>query len=215
MTRDRVGINELKRRDFMRAGLVFGAGASALAAGYAAVPDAFAPAVYAAKQGGVANDNVLVMIQLAGGNDHLRTVIPLQDPRLHDLRPMLAAATVPTALPLNASFGLNQSMTEIKALWDQGKVAIVEGVGYPNPSFSHFESIRVWETGDPTRRQVEGWLGKTITQNYDSLGHPLTGGAGGTTSVPGALRDLHATVSVIDSYRTFGFQGGSKVETAA
>ena len=63
------GINQLKRRDFLRAGLVFGAGAAGLAAGYAAVPDAFARAVYAAKQVGITNDNVLVMIQLAGGND--------------------------------------------------------------------------------------------------------------------------------------------------
>jgi uncharacterized protein (DUF1501 family) len=215
MSRDQVGINELKRRDFLHAGLVFGTAAGALAAGYAAVPDAFARAVYAAKQEGVKNDNVLVMIQLAGGNDHLRTVIPLQDPRLHDLRPILAAQSVPSALPLNGEFGLNQNMPGIKALWDQGKVAIVEGVGYPNPSFSHFESIRVWETGDPTRRQVEGWLGKTITKNYDSLGHPLTACACGTTNVPGALRDLHATVSVVDNYRTFGFQGGGRVETAA
>jgi len=215
MSRDRVGINELRRRDFLRAGLVFGAGASALAAGYAAVPDAFARAVYAAKLQGVRNDSILVMIQLAGGNDHLRTVIPLQDPRLHDLRPMLAAQSVGTALPLNSTFGLNQSMPGIKALWDQGKVAIVEGVGYPNPSFSHFESIRVWETGDPTRRQVDGWLGRTITKNYDSLGHPLTGCACGTTDVPGTLSDLHATVSVIDSSRTFGFQGGTRVESAA
>jgi uncharacterized protein (DUF1501 family) len=215
MSSDQVGINELKRRDFLRAGLVFGAGASALAAGYAAVPDAFARAVYAAKQANVNNDNVLVMIQLAGGNDHLRTVVPLQDPKLHDLRPILAAQSVPAALPISAAYGLNQNLTGIKALWDQGKVAIVEGVGYPDPSFSHFESIRVWETGDPTRRQVEGWLGKTITKNYDSLGHPLTGCACGTTDVPGALRDLHATVSVIDSSRSFGFQGGSKMEAAA
>jgi len=215
MSKDTVGINELKRRDFLQAGLVFGAAASALAAGYAAVPDAFARAVYAAKKGGVNNDNVLVMIQLAGGNDHLRTVVPLQDPRLHDLRPILAAQSVPAALPLNANFGLNQNMPGIKALWDQGKLAIVEGVGYPKPSFSHFESIRVWETGDPSRRQVEGWLGKTITENYDSQGHPLTGCACGTTNVPGALRDLHATVSVIDNSKAFGFQGGTKVETAA
>jgi len=156
-----------------------------------------------------------VMIQLAGGNDSLRTVIPIADPKLHDLRPILAAASVPAALPLTTSVGLNQNMPGIKALWDQGKVAIVQGVGYPNPSFSHFESIRVWETGDPTMRQVEGWLGRTLTQNYDSMGHPLTACACGTTNVPGTLRDLHATVSVIDNSRTFGFQGGSKVETVA
>ena len=58
---EEIGINQLKRRDFLRAGLVFGAGAAGLAAGYAAVPDAFARAVYAAKQNGMANDNVLVI----------------------------------------------------------------------------------------------------------------------------------------------------------
>ena len=84
-----IGINQLKRRDFLKAGLVFGAGAAGLAAGYAAVPDAFARAVYAAKTNGVTNDHVLVMIQLAGGNDGLRTVIPLSDSKLHDLRPKL------------------------------------------------------------------------------------------------------------------------------
>src|SRR2546430_1716405 len=81
-----IGINQLKRRDFLRAGLVFGAGAAGLAAGYAAVPDAFARAVYAAKQEGITNEKVLVMIQLAGGNDGLRTLVPLADPTLRDLQ---------------------------------------------------------------------------------------------------------------------------------
>jgi len=211
---EEIGINQLKRRDFLRAGLVFGAGATGLAAGYACVPDAFARAVYAAKVNGVVNDRVLVMIQLAGGNDGLRTVIPLQDPRLHDLRPKLAAMSVGQALPIDDRLGLNQNLKGLKSLWDQGKVAIVEGVGYPNPSFSHFESIRVWETGDPTRRQVDGWLGRTLAQSYDSFGHPLTGCACGTTDVPGALRDLQATLTVIDNQRSFGFTGGSEVEAA-
>src|SRR5438874_2696955 len=92
MNSKEIGINQLKRRDFLRAGLVFGAGAAGLAAGYAAVPDAFARAVYAAKQEGITNDNVLVMIQLAGGNDGLRTLVPMADPLLHDLRPGLAGA---------------------------------------------------------------------------------------------------------------------------
>jgi len=211
---EEIGINQLKRRDFLRAGLVFGAGAAGLAAGYAAVPDAFARAVYAAKTNGVANDHVLVMIQLAGGNDGLRTVIPLQDPKLHDLRPKLADMSVGQALPISGDFGLNQNLKGVKSLWDQGKVAIVEGVGYPNPTFSHFESIRIWETGDPTRRQVDGWLGRTLAQAYDSFGHPLTGCACGTTDVPGALRDLQATLTVINNQKQFGFSGGSEVEAA-
>src|SRR5215471_11978884 len=211
---EEIGINQLKRRDFLRAGLVFGAGATGLAAGYAAVPDAFARAVYAAKTNGVQNDRVLVMIQLAGGNDGLRTVIPLTDPSLHDLRPKLAAISVGSALPITADLGLNQNLKGMKSLWDLGKVAIVEGVGYPNPTFSHFESIRIWETGDPTRRQVDGWLGRTLARAYDSFGHPLTGCACGTTDVPGALRDLQATLTVIDNQKTFGFTAGSELEAA-
>ncbi len=209
-----IGINQLKRRDFLRAGLVFGAGAAGLAAGYAAVPDAFARAVYAAKNNGAANDNVLVMIQLAGGNDGLRTLVPLTDPKLHDLRPKLAGPMVSQALPLTTDYGLNHNLGGIKGLWDKGKVAIVQGVGYPNPTFSHFESIRIWETGDPTRRQVDGWLGRTLAKAYDSNGHPLTGCACGATDVPGALRDLQATMTVIQNQKTFGFTGGSEVEAA-
>ncbi|TMC11938.1 MAG: DUF1501 domain-containing protein [Chloroflexi bacterium] len=211
---DRIGINQLERRDFLRAGLLFGAGATGLAAGYAAVPDAFARAVYAAKTNGVTNDRVMVMIQLAGGNDGLRTVVPIQDASLHDLRPRLAAMSVPQALPITADYGLNQNLKGMKSLWDQGKVAIVEGVGYPNPTFSHFESIRIWETGDPTRRQVDGWLGRTLAKAYDSFGHPLTGCACGTTDVPGALRDLQATLTVINNQKTFGFTAGSELEAA-
>jgi len=211
---EQIGINQLKRRDFLKAGLVFGAGAAGLAAGYAAVPDAFARAVYAAKQNGAANDHVLVMIQLAGGNDGLRTVIPLTDPKLHDMRPKLADMSVGQALPISKDLGLNQNLKGVKSLWDQGKVAIVEGVGYPDPTFSHFESIRIWETGDPTRRQVDGWLGRTLASAYDSFGHPLTACACGATDAPGALRDLQATLTVINNQKSFGFTGGSEVEAA-
>src|SRR5437879_12744330 len=146
-----IGINQLKRRDFLKAGLVFGAGASCLAAGYAAVPDAFVRAVFAAKKEGMANDNILVMIQLAGGNDGLRTVVPIADPALHDLRPKLAGPMVSQALPLNSQYGLNHNLAGIKGLWDKGKVAVVHGVRYPNPTFSHFDSLRLWETAHPTR----------------------------------------------------------------
>jgi uncharacterized protein (DUF1501 family) len=200
-------LTRLTRRDFVKNGFVFAAGAAGLAAGYAAVPDVFARAVYAGKKDGVMNDRVLVMIQLAGGADGLQTVIPMNDPNLRTLRPTLSRAA-DTALPLGKSGqGLNRSMRGIKTLYDQGKVAIVQGVGYPKPNFSHFDSIRIWETGDPERKQQEGWLGKTIAANYDSQGHPLVGCACGTSEVPGALRDLQATLSVVNGQNTFRFNG--------
>ncbi len=206
-------LTKLSRRDFLRSGLVFGAGAAGLAAGYAAVPDVFARAIYAGKQENVLNDKVLVMIQLAGGNDGLQTVIPLHDQMYRDLRPQLGKAA-DEALAISSDFGLNKNLKGTKALFDQGKVAIIQGVGYSKPSFSHFDSIRVWETADPDRRQQDGWLGKTIAQNYDSSGHPLVGCACGTTGVPGALRDLEATLTVINSQQSFKFNGGVDMEKA-
>jgi uncharacterized protein (DUF1501 family) len=206
-------LSKLNRRDFLRSGLVFGAGAAGLAAGYAAVPDVFARAVYSAKQDKIVNDKVLVMIQLAGGNDGLQTVIPLNDATYRDLRPQLSKSA-DTALPISKEYGLNANLKGMKSLFDQGKVAIVQGVGYQKPSFSHFDSIRVWETADPDRRQQDGWLGKTIAQNYDSSGHPLVGCACGSTEIPGALRDLEATLTVVNSQQSFKFNGGDDMEKA-
>src|SRR3989441_6287944 len=205
------GANGLTRRDFLRSGLVFGVGAQALASGYAAVPAFLARAVLSAKSAGVQNDRVLVMIQLAGGNDGLQTLIPISSSSYRGLRPQLSAAAQ-KAQPIDKDIALHENLKGIKKLYDAGKVAIVQGVGYPKPSFSHFDSIRVWETADPDRRQQNGWLGQAIVKNYDSLGHPLVGCACGTTSIPGALRDLQATLTVIDDVRTFGFQGGGNVE---
>jgi len=151
------------------------------------------------------------MIQLGGGNDGLQTVIPISSSQYRDFRPQLSAAAA-KAQPINKDVGLHENLKGIKALYDSGKVAIVQGVGYTNPSFSHFDSIRVWETADPARRQQDGWLGSAIAKNYDSAGHPLVGCACGTTNVPGMLRDLQATLTVIDNVKTFGFQGGQNVE---
>src|SRR5687767_6605457 len=102
-------IDKIGRREFLRSGLVFGAGAAGLAAGYAAVPDVFARAMYAAKQEKVINDKVLVMIQLAGGNDGLQTVIPLTDRSYRDLRPQLSRSA-DEALPISSDFGLNKNL---------------------------------------------------------------------------------------------------------
>jgi uncharacterized protein (DUF1501 family) len=205
------GTNGLTRRDFLRQGLVFGVGAPALASGYAAVPDVFARAVLSAKAAGAQNDRVLVMIQLGGGNDGLQTVIPIASSAYRDMRPQLSAAAA-KAQPISKDLALHENLKGVKGLYDAGKVAIVQGVGYLNPSFSHFDSIRVWETADPARRQQDGWLGQTMARNYDSQGHPLIGCACGSTNVPGALRDLEATLTVIDDVKSFSFQGGQNVE---
>src|SRR5256885_17044152 len=128
MSMQNVGIDKISRRDFLRNGLIFGAGARGLAAGYAAVPDVFAKAVYSAKGAGVTNDKVLVMIQLGGGNDGLQTVIPIGDPRYRDLRPTLGKEA-DAAPSIDKDHGLHQNLQGIKSLYDPGQVPIAQGGG--------------------------------------------------------------------------------------
>ena len=108
----------------------------------------------------------LVVIQLAGGNDGFNTVVPYTDSRYYSLRPTLAFRDAELTTSEGAStiisnrFGLHPAMAEIKQLYDEGRVALVLGVGYPNPNLSHFLSMDVWHTADATGSGSRGWLGK-------------------------------------------------------
>jgi uncharacterized protein (DUF1501 family) len=197
----------ITRRDFMVSGLtVAGAGIT--------VPPILAKSVFAATADGVHNDRVLVMLQLGGGNDGLNTVIPYADPAYMATRPTLGI-TADKLLPLNGSVGLNAAMPGIKKLYDAGQVAIVQGVGYDNPTYSHFEGLHVWEHADPARRQTDGWLGKLLASQLDSQGHPLTGCALGQSSTPSELLAPKATVTVIDTVASYDVQGGAGHQVAA
>ncbi len=199
-------LTRLTRREFVKNGFVFGAGAAGLAAGYAAVRTSSPARSTPVRRTGHERPRP-GHDPARRRRDGLQTVIPMNNPTLRTLRPTLSRAA-DTALPLGTTGqGLNRSMVGIKALYDQGKVAIVQGVGYPKPNFSHFDSIRIWETADPDRKQQDGWLGKTIAANYDSAGHPLVGCACGTSEIPGALRDLEATLSVVNGKDSFKFNG--------
>lgn len=104
-------------------------------------------------------DRILVVLQLAGGNDGLNTVIPYRDDAYYRARPQIAIARK-DALPLTDELGLHPSATGLKQLYDAGLLAIVQGVGYPNPDRSHFKGTDIWETGDPMLRSSRGWIGK-------------------------------------------------------
>src|SRR5262245_60228176 len=102
----------------------------------------------------------LVVLQLMGGNDGLNTVVPFADARYHALRPTLGFTDSELSQTmLDSNFALHPSMTALKALYDNGKVAPVLGVGYPNPNLSHFTSMDIWHRADPTLHKNEGWLG--------------------------------------------------------
>ncbi|MFG0246204.1 MAG: DUF1501 domain-containing protein [Phycisphaerales bacterium JB052] len=116
---------------------------------------------------GVNEDNILVIIQLSGGNDGLNTVVPYRDDAYYRLRPSIGIR--PDGLHIlskNGSngaidLGLNEAMTGIRELYDEGSCAIVQGVGYPNPNRSHFASMDIWHTGELSGTG-DGWLGRYI-----------------------------------------------------
>lgn len=115
------------------------------------------------------NTPILVVVTLYGGNDGLNTVIPYKDPIYFSSRPDISY-NVETMLPLDAELAFNPSMKGLKTLWDQDKVAIVRGVGYPDPDRSHFSSMAKWQTGSPSKNINSGWLGRWIdTQPSDAM----------------------------------------------
>jgi uncharacterized protein (DUF1501 family) len=188
------------RRDFLASGLV------GVASGVM-VPPILAKGVFAAGMNGIHNNRVLVVLQLAGGNDGLNTVVPYADPAYASARPTVGVRP-DTVLHIDSSVGLNPALPGLKSLYDAGNVAIVQGVGYDKPTYSHFENLYVWEYADPKRAQTDGWLGKLLGTQLDSQGHPLSACALGEVSTPPELRDAKATVSVIQSVAAYTVRGG-------
>ena len=105
-------------------------------------------------------DGVLVVLLMGGGNDSLNMVVPTGDSAYYAQRGPLAVPAT-TALPLASGFGLHPSLTFVKQRYDQGQVAVVRGVGYPNPDLSHFTSMAVWmQAWGPGGPPTSGWLGR-------------------------------------------------------
>src|SRR5712691_9996442 len=107
-------------------------------------------------------NRILVVLQLSGGNDGINTLIPFTDPNYAQLRPTLGVASA-DVLRLTDSVGLNPNLSKFKALYDQGKMAVVQGVGYPNPNRSHFRSMDIWHSAHPESFERSGWLGRYVS----------------------------------------------------
>jgi uncharacterized protein (DUF1501 family) len=197
----------ITRRDFLASGLL------ATTAGIV-VPPVLAKGVLAATNDGVHNNRVLVVVQLGGGNDGLNTVVPYADAAYHDNRPGIGVA-LDRVLHLDGAVGLNPVMTGMKALYDAGRLAVVQGVGYDNPTYSHFEALHVWEYADPQRRATDGWLGRLLATQMNDASHPLAACALGQANTPTELRATGATVSVISSVKAYDVQGGAVRQAAA
>lgn len=110
---------------------------------------------------GVPQDHVLVVVQLGGGNDGLNTVVPWGNDDYYRNRPGINIAANDVLKIKDADgYGLHPSLADLMALYDEGLVATIHGVGYPNPNRSHFTSMDIWHTADPQRPTGNGWLGR-------------------------------------------------------
>lgn len=132
----------------------------------------------------------VILLELAGANDGLNTVVPFKDDRYHELRPSIGLKQS-SIISIDDYFGFNNALEGLMPLWEKGDMAVVHGLGYPNPNRSHFASIALWETGgDGNRPRRNGWITHDIEHAYalskvDAHGISLGGGMGAFTSAGG------------------------------
>tara|TARA_B100000749_G_scaffold108068_1_gene82673 strand:- start:577 stop:1710 length:1134 start_codon:yes stop_codon:yes gene_type:complete len=155
-------------------------------------------------------DPVLAVLSLSGGNDGIHTVIPYANPLYRDFRPFLSVPE-DQVLKLNDEVGLNPSMGPLKKFWDEGKLAVFLGIGYPNPSYSHFRSMDIWHTCEPDKVGTEGWLGKVLADLDPNKENVLTGVNFGR-GLPRALAKEGVPVASVGNLETYGLLSGIQGE---
>ena len=155
-------------------------------------------------------DPVLVVLQLSGGNDSLNTIVPYGDPLYADNRPSVRIAE-DQVLPIDDYIGFNPAMAPIKTLYDEGKVAIIQGIGYPNPNRSHFRSMDIWHTCEPDKVGTEGWLGRSIREMDPRSENVLTGVNFGR-GLPRALAAPGIPVASVGNLESYGLLTGIQGE---
>ena len=155
-------------------------------------------------------DPVLVVLQLSGGNDALNTVVPHGDPRYYDNRPNVRVPE-DQVLKIDDNVGLNPNMGPMKKIYDEGKMAIVQGVGYPNPNRSHFRSMDIWHTCEPDTQGTEGWLGRAIKEIDPNKENVLTAVNFGR-GLPRALAAPGVPVASVGNLATYGVLTGIEGE---
>jgi uncharacterized protein (DUF1501 family) len=159
-----------------------------------------------------ASGRVLVLVQLAGGNDGLNTVIPHGDDEYYKARPGIGIPK-PNVLKIDDSLGLHPQMTGFKELYDEGQLAIVQGVGYPNPDRSHFRSMDIWHSARPDVDYTQdGWLGRGLDLTLEGHAGEMRAMALGTNRLPLALLASKVNVPSISNLAGYHLELGAGPE---
>jgi len=151
-------------------------------------------------------DPILVVLQLAGGNDALNTVIPYSNPKYFDNRPNVLIPE-DQVLPINDQIGFNPNMGPMKEIYDEGHMAVIQGVGYPTASRSHFRSMDIWHTCEPTKIGDEGWLGRVI-RDLDPQGENVLTAVNFGRGLPRALVAPGVAAASVGNLETYGVLTG-------
>src|SRR5438552_2679153 len=156
MRKHTLSMNGMTRRDLLRAGLCgLGIGAT----GTFRAPSIFGRAAEALAAQAAHNGRILVVLELSGGNDGLNTLVPYGDDAYYRHRPTIGIK--PQKLrTIDKHFGFSGGMAGFERLYKDGKLAVVHGCGYDNPSFSHFTSMAYWHTAAPNSGEAYGWIGR-------------------------------------------------------
>lgn len=147
-------MNELSRRDLLKSGGMIAVGLTS--PGWLA---SLAKASIFRNSGNAADENVLVVCQFSGGNDGLNMVVPYTDPLYRSLRPTIGLPD-DKILKFNEQLAFHPKMSAMLDLYKQGKVAVIENVGYPQPNRSHFRSMDIWQSAVPETISRYGWIGR-------------------------------------------------------
>jgi uncharacterized protein (DUF1501 family) len=151
-------------------------------------------------------DNIFTVLSLSGGNDGLNTVIPYTNSLYREFRPTLGIPA-DKVIPINDTLGFNPAMAPLKKFWDEGKLAIFLGIGYPHPSYSHFRSMDIWHTCEPDTIGIDGWLGRVIKEIDPNADNVLTGVNFGR-GLPRALAKEGVPVASVGNLETYGLLTG-------
>ena len=106
-------------------------------------------------------ENILIVVQLSGANDFMNTIVPYTNAHYYDARKKIVIGQE-QVLPINDDLAINSNAAPFKRLYDEGKMAIIQGIGYPNSNRSHFRGMDIWHTAEPDRIGSEGWLGQAV-----------------------------------------------------
>ena len=147
-------------------------------------------------------DKTLVVVQMTGGNDFMNTIVPFTNEHYYDARKKIVMKQE-DVLPINDTLAINENAAPFKRLYDEGRMAIIQGIGYPDSNRSHFRGMDIWHTCEPDRVGSEGWLGLAI-QELDPKSENVLTGVNIGQGLPRAMSVAGVPVTSISDLEGYG-----------